>query len=203
MELAGKRLLILGGNLEKEDIKRFAQKNRIELVAAGNNPSADYCKIADEYYNINSTDADAMLSFLSEKEIDGVYLGGNEVVINSATKYLASTDYACYCTNEQWRAIQNKGNFKKLCDDFGLPVARRYKRIDDVKECDFPVITKPVDGSGSRGFSVCRNTEELIRGYSIASEVSFDGEVLIEKFLPNKSVVVIYTFSDGKMYPFR
>ena len=38
------------------------------------------------------------------------------------------------------------------------------------KELDYPVITKPVDSNGSSGFSVCRNTEEFLKGYEKAKE---------------------------------
>ena len=199
-ELKGKVLLLLGGNLEKEDIRKFADINQITLIAVGNNPNADYCKIADEYYDINSTDGPEMINFINAHHVDGVFMGGNEQVIGSATEYLNELGLPCYCTNDQWNMIQNKGNFKKLCQKAGLPVAERFLSVQCVSENDYPVITKPIDGAGSEGFSVCRNREELQAGYEKAKEASFDGDVLIEKFLPNKSVVVIYTFSDGKMY---
>lgn len=68
--------------------------------------------------------------------------------------------------------------------------------MEDCK-IDFPVITKPVDGCGSNGFSICRNTNELKIGYEKAKINSSSGNVLIEKFVKNTSVVVFYTISNG------
>ena len=70
----------------------------------------------------------------------------------------------------------------------------------NIPDSAFPVITKPTDGCGSSGFSVCRNSEELRKGYAIARQASPTGSVIVEKFVKNDGVVVFYTFSNGKMY---
>jgi hypothetical protein len=63
------------------------------------------------------------------------------------------------------------------------------------------VVTKPTDGSGGLGFSVCRNREELIEGYAKAKAVSRSGHVLIEQFSRcNDGIIVYYTFSNGQIH---
>ena len=94
---------------------------------------------------------------------------------------------------------------KDLCVKNGLPVVPRYEvtlnNIEDISEdAFFPVITKPTDGCGSSGFSVCNNLDELKRGYKIAAESSPTGGVIVEKFVKNDGVVVFYTFSEGNVY---
>lgn len=203
-ELIGKRLLILGGSFSKDAMKQFAVEHNVTLIAAGNNPSADMCKIADEYYNVNSTDPDAIKKIITDKAIDGVYLGSSEPVIGSAVSYISQMGFPCYCTKEQWDTIQNKSTLKEHFIRFGLPVAPRYKinpdEIDSLSDTiDFPVITKPADGCGSRGFSICNNTEELKAGYKLAAENSYSDEVIIEKFVNNKGVVAFFSFTNGEM----
>lgn len=201
--LKGKRLLILGGSLWKEAIKQFADENEIILIATGNDQSAGIFEIADEKYGINSTDANAMKELIRSKNIDGVYMGGAEVVIGAACKYLEELEMPCYCTYEQWNTLQNKKNFKELCIRSGLPVVPKYEFEDGnviLPEEVFPVITKPADGCGSSGFSVCRNNEELKRGYRIAYEDSATGSVITEKFVKNDGNVVFYTVSNGNIY---
>lgn len=203
MSLEGKRLLILGGNLWKDAIRQFADEQRITLVATSNDPNAGIFEIADETYLVSSTDADAMKRLIREKNIDGVYMGGSETVISAACQYLNELKMPCYCTKEQWDYLQNKQNFKELCISCGLPVVPRY----EIAEADFdasaanipyPVITKPVDGCGSMGFSVCWNAEELKLGYQKAKASSVSGNVLVERFVKNDGVVVFYTLSDGE-----
>lgn len=202
-KINGKRLLVLGGSYCKDAIKDFAMKNNISLIVAGNDPNAGICEIADEYYNVDSTDSEAMKKILREKKIDGVYLGSSEPVISAAISYVTEMGFPCYCTKKQWDTLQNKLEFKKLCAKNGLPIVPNYI-IDEsnikLAEKEFPVITKPADGCGSSNFSVCKSNAELIKGYFLAKEGSASKKVIVEKFVKNDSVVVFYTFSDGKMY---
>lgn len=202
-DLKGKRLLLLGSNVWRDIIKRFADDYGVTLLFAGNNPG-HLSEIVDEVYKVNSIDHDAMKEFIKSHNVDGVYMGGSELVISHACQYLNELGLPCYCTKEQWDYLQDKGKFKELCIKNGLPVVPRYM-IDpnniqgSVPNEAYPVITKPTDGSGSNGFSVCHNPEELKRGYQIAAENSYSGEVICEKFVNNKGLVAFYSFSNGEM----
>ena len=202
-DLKGKRLLVLGGSLWKNAIKAYTDSQGIRVIAAGNNTDAGIFDIADEKYCINSVKADEMKAFIADKDIDGVYLGGSEVVIGSACKYLAEIHKPCYCVEKQWNLVQNKKQFKQVCIEAGLPTVPEYSVNPQnpvlPEEC-FPVITKPTDGCGSAGFSVCRDNRELKKGYDIAAENSLTGTVIIEKFVKNDANVVFYTVNEGKIY---
>lgn len=203
MELKGKRLLLLGGSLWKDAIQDYAKDKGIVLIATGNDQSAGIFQIAEESYDVDSTDEAVMKRLIIDKKIDGVYMGGSEAVCSIACKYLNEMSVPCYCTKEQWDFLENKANFKSLCEKFGLPVAKHYQfpeKGNDTTQIDYPVIAKPTDGSGSNGFSVCNNIEELRKGYENAKKESPSGNVIIEKFVKNDSVVVFYTFSNGKMH---
>lgn len=202
--LKGKRLLLLGGGTWKEAIRTFAEENGITLVATGNDKSGGIFRISDEGYMVNSIDAPAMKELIRDKNIDGVYMGGSETVISVASEYLNELELPCYCTKEQWEFLQNKANFKQLCKKSGLPVVPQYViDVNDIKGSvpadAYPVITKPTDGCGSNGFSVCRNADELVAGYKKAADDSPTQSVICEKFVKNTGVVVFYTFSNGKV----
>ena len=199
-----KRLLLLGGSQWKDAIKLYADENDVTLLATGNDQSAGIFEIADERYNVNSTDADAMKKLIRDTKVDGVYMGGSETVINSACKYLNEMGLPCYCTHEQWELFQNKRNFKQLLKKHGLPVCPEYivdpQNIGkSIQTTDFPVIVKPADGCGSSGFSVCYTADELETAYKHAADNSPTGTVICEKFVKNQGVVIIYTFSNGKV----
>ena len=203
--LRGKRLLILGGTAWKNAIADFAKDNGVVLIAAGNNPDAKFFEIADESYVVSSTDADTMKKLIREKKIDGVHMGGNETVLTAACEYIREAGLPCYCTKAQWEAIQNKESFKNLCISAGLPVIPQIK-IDETnlkfesEKLDYPVITKPIDGSGSNGFSVCRNPEDFLLGYKKALQNSKAGKVMVEKFVENESVSPFFVLSNGKPF---
>ncbi|MCR4715707.1 MAG: ATP-grasp domain-containing protein, partial [Lachnospiraceae bacterium] len=115
-----------------------------------------------------------------------------------ACQYIKEMGLPCYCTREQWNALQDKRLFKQLCIRFGLPVVKRFD-IESVTASDYPVITKPADGFGSRGFSVCRERSELEKGYANAADSSPTGSVIIEQFVQNDGIVVFYTVSEGRI----
>lgn len=202
-ELEGKRLLILGGSLWKKTIKQFAEDNNIVLVATGNDQSAGIFEIATEKYNVNSIDAVEMKKLIKEKNIDGVYMGGSETVISAACGYLNEMNMPCYCTKEQWNALQNKINFKKLCIQNNLPVVPQYEineNVISIDENEYPLIVKPADGCGSNGFSICKNESELKVGICKAKKNSPTESVIVEKYVENMGNVVFYTVSNGIIY---
>lgn len=204
-DLSGKRLLLLGGSIWKDAIKQFADENEVVLVATGNDTTAGIFEISQEGYRVNSTDIEGMKRLIKEKKIDGVYMGGSEPIIAAASLYLNELSMPCYCTKEQWDWLQDKSRFKELCIKHGLPVVPKYdvnkENIEIITDTiDFPVITKPTDGCGSNGFSVCQNKKEFIDGYEKAAMNSPTQSVICEKFVKNESVVVFYTFSNGKIY---
>lgn len=100
--------------------------------------------------------------------------------------------------------FQNKHNFKELLKKHGLPVCPEYtvdpqNIVKSVPSAEFPVIVKPADGCGSSGFSVCWSADELETAYNHAAENSPTKTVICEKFVKNQGVVVIYTFTNGKV----
>lgn len=203
-DLKGKRLLILGSSVWKDLIRSFADEYGVYLIFAGLYP-APLDKIVDEYYRIDTTDRNVMIPFIREHNIDGVYMGGSEFIISHACSWINEIGLPCYCQKDQWEMLQNKDLFKDLCIKFDLPAAPRYIIDPDnitlsVPEDSYPVITKPTDGSGSSGFSVCHNSDELIKGYEIAANASPTHSVICEKFVKNSGLVVFYSFSNGEMH---
>ena len=202
-KLQAKRLLVLGGSTWKEAIRDFAHEHNIYLIAAAPYHVGIF-DVADESHIIDVTDAQAMIPFIKEHQIDGVYMGGSEPVIESACQYLEELGLPCYCNKFQWDSLQNKKHFKQLCIDNGLPVVPMYNVTrDNINEVapsiPFPVITKPTDGCGSSGFSVCHNEQELYEGYEKASESSVSGSVITERYVKNDAVVGFYTFCNGEV----
>ena len=203
-DIKGKRLLLLGSTVWKDLIKSFADYYGVRLYFAGLYP-APLDDIVEEYYRIDTTDPDVMIPFVKEHKFDGVYMGGSEFIVSHACVWINKLGLPCYCEKEQWDILQDKSRFKDLCIEHGLPVVPKYNVnpldiANSVPEADFPVITKPTDGSGSNGFSVCHNARELERGYRVAAECSPTGSVICEKFVNNNGLVVFFTFSNGDMH---
>ena len=202
-DIRGKKLLLLGSSVWKDLIKSFADHYGVRLFFAGLYP-APLDDIVEEYYRIDTTDPKVMIPFVREHGFDGVYMGGSEFIISHACGWINQLGLPCYCEKEQWDILQDKSRFKDLCIRFGLPVVPKYSidLIDigrSVPQSEYPVITKPTDGSGSNGFSVCHDAKELEMGYHIAANSSPTGSVICEKFVNNHGLVVFFSFSNGRM----
>ena len=152
--LQGKRLLLLGSNLWKDDIKRFAKENGVYLIFAGLYPGI-LDEIADEYYRIDTTDPSVMIPFIKEHDIDGIFMGGSELIISKSCDYINQLGYPCYCTKSQWDVLQNKRAFKDYCKKYKVPTVPEYDICDKLQENNYPVIVKPIDSCASKGINVC------------------------------------------------
>lgn len=196
-----KRLLLLGSNLWKEEIKHLAEEFDAYLIFAGLYPGA-LDSIANEYYRIDTTDPSVMIPFIKEHNIDGVFMGGNEFIISKSCDYINKLGYPCYCTKDQWELLQDKQSFKDLCKKYKVPTVPEFGMDCVLSEHDFPVIVKPTDGSGSRGISVCFNSEEYEKARMKALEDSPSKKILIEKYIDNGGVtnMVKYVAIDGQYY---
>lgn len=200
-ELAGKRLLVLGGSDWKTEIRSFCTEENIRIIAAGNNPSAGISKIADEYYNVDSTDEDSMMKLIKEKRIDGIFSCGSEAVIPHSIHYANKSGMYSYATTEQWTALMNKKNMKSVCSQYGLDIIPEYT-LEDVQKrtITYPVIVKPADSSGSVGITVCDNEAELIKAIECAKAASVSNDLLIEQFITAPFWQMEIYMQDGTPY---
>ena len=195
--LSGKRLLILGSNVYKDLIEEAAREMGLEIIFAGLYPGV-LDDIADEVYRIDTTDPGVMIPFIKTHNIDGIYLGASELIISSACGYVNQLGYPCYYTESQWKLLQNKSEFKKLCAKYDLPVVKEYAYKELDEDC-FPVIVKPVDGCGSKGLALVNNNQQLQSAYMAACKVSSSGKAIIEKKVKNDAIYQYYNIFDGKL----
>ncbi len=198
MDIKGKRLLLLGGTNSAEEIKAFAEKNGVILLATGPYKNTLLKRISDEEYDVDAMDTKALTKLLTDASVDGVFVGCNEDVVPHAIAAAEAAKLPCYCTHEQWDLCANKSKFKAMCRKYGVPVTDEYS-YDNIKHIEFPVIAKPADSCGSQGFSVCYNEDELVEAYKKALPFSRTGNVLIEKYMPYEAVIIHYTLINGEI----
>jgi formate-dependent phosphoribosylglycinamide formyltransferase (GAR transformylase) len=199
--LKGKRLLLLGSNLWKDSLKQYAQANGVYTIFAGLYPGP-LDEIANEYHRIDSTDPSVMIPFIKEHNIDGIFMGGSELIISKACDYINLLGYPCYCTKEQWDILQNKKLFKEVCRKYKVPTVPEYSINDGLLSNDFPVIVKPIDSCGSRGISICHDERQYLEAKQKALGASPSSSIIIEKYVDNGglTLVVSYIAIDGNYY---
>ncbi len=198
-----KKLLILGGKpIGSCELVRAAQKKGIYTIVADylETEQSAAKRIADEAWLVSTADLDKLEKMAKEAEIDGVLSGVHEFNIEKMIALCERLNLPCYTNLSQWEYCKDKSKFKQLCREHGVPVSPEYDISEADNDAIYPVIVKPVDSSGSRGFSVCNNKEDLLKGYENALSFSESKKVLIEKYMPNDAVIIHYTLIDGQIY---
>ena len=203
MGLKGKRLLITGGTNFADDIRNYAQRNGIILIAAGNIPDTPLKRIADEQYDVDTTDLPAMLKLSEKTRIDGIFAGGSEPNIITAIRLTERLGLPYYCDMAQSNALMNKANFKALCRRFEIPITREYniRSVSDLSnpdiQVDYPIVVKPVDSCGSKGVAFCLSRWELEKAMEDAVRFSESGRVIVEEYTEGDEISAVYTICNG------
>lgn len=206
-DLTGKRLLILGGTQIQCEVIRMAKKMGVTTVVTDyNKPENSPGKlICDEHYMVSCTDVEAVVELIKEKNIDGVLVGFNDMLLPYYADICEKAGLPCYGTREQFEIYTNKDKYKALCREYNVPTVKEYQidlnNIDEsIASIEYPVLVKPSDSSGSRGITRCDNVEELKEAVSVARKFSKTDVVLVEQYLKGREVTVFWIFQDGNYY---
>lgn len=199
-----KKVLVLGGKPigSVELVNRLHELGHYVIVTdylpVGESPAK---AIADECWDVSTADIDELHQRIKNSHIDAVMTGVHEFNISRMLELCELAKLPCYCTIDRWKDCNNKGRFKELCRSNNIPTAKVYslKEVaNNVCSGDFPLIVKPIDGSGSRGFHICNDASELEEYYEKAKAFSASRNVLIEQFIPYDAVIIHYTMVNGK-----
>lgn len=204
-ELAGKRLLVLGGTRISCEIIRKAQEMGLTVAVTDYFPveKSPGKQIADEIYDVSTIDVDAVVQLIHERNIDGVTMGYSDMLLPYYAEICRKAGLPAYGTKEQFNIFTNKANFKALCRKFGVPTIKEYSvNIENFTgdNIRYPVLVKPVDSSGARGISICNAKEELIEAVRKARSFSQKRDVLIERYMACREVTAFWLFIDGNYY---
>ena len=198
--LKNKKLLIIGGDSFSVDIVKTAQSMGIYTIVTDwyDTKRSPAKLVADEYWNTSIEDYESLTKQIKEHHVDGILTGFTDSYLLAYQHLCEINNLPSYGTKEQFEILTNKALYKEWCKKFNVPTIQQYNATDP--DIQFPVIIKPVDGSGSRGLHVCHNQEELQDAIAASKKSSRQGEVIIERYMTGREVTIFWTFVDGKYY---
>ncbi len=198
--LKNKKLLILGGDSFSIDIVDTAKSMGVyTIVTDWYDVKRSPAKlVADEYWNISIDDYNLLSQKIKESGVDGVFTGFTDSYLLPYQHLCEINNLPSYGTKKQFEILTNKSLYKELCRRFGVPTIKQYDITSN--DIHYPVIVKPVDGSGSRGLQICYNYQELQVAIVEAKKLSKKGDVIIEHYMIGREVTVFWTFVDGEYY---
>ena len=205
--LDGKKILVISSDSSDESFVEAAKALGAYVVCC--DKYSDYRvspakALADEAWDMDYSDTDAVAKKSISVGIDGVIAGYSEDRVLAACRISKAIGRPFYATEEQIDITRNKRLFKELCVKHGVPIPQDYcandlLRGENSTVVHYPVIVKPADNGGRKGISICANQTELKTAIQAAAEQSKKGEVVVEDYINGTELCAVYTIVDGEI----
>ena len=190
-----KRILMLGGSMQQIPIIKRAKEMGLYVITCDYCPDNPGHKLADEYYNVSTTDLDAVLELAKKLNIDGIVAYASDPAAPTAA-YVSEKLGLPGNPYQSVKLLTEKDLFRKFLKDHSLncPKAQGFTNYEDalaaIGDFHFPVMVKPVDSSGSKGVVKIYGVDELKGAVDEALSYSRGKRFIIEEFIVKKGYQV-------------
>ena len=201
-----KRLLILGGGFLQAYVIKKAKELGYWVMVLDADPHAIGFRYADESAVIDIVDEEACLKYAREKQIDGVLTAATDFSILAVSRI--ATELALHGINyDSARIIKNKAAVRRCLyesqpndSNFTFEITSIEQIPQVLKSIRFPVMVKPVDGSGSRATSKVENGDGFEKACKNAIRWSLSHRVIVEPFFQGREYGVESFVDNGTIH---
>lgn len=187
-----KRLLVIGAGFLQSFIIKKAKEMGIYVLALDGDKDAEGFKYADEFEIIDITNFEKCLKYAQEKFIDGVMTGATDYGVIT-TSYIAEKLNLPGIEMNISKLVKDKYQISRVLNEINHNYFKQLYKIRDVKELDelqcklsYPLIVKPIDGSGSKGVNKVNCLDELNKSVIDALNNSKLGVAMIQDYIMGK-----------------
>lgn len=183
-----KKVLMLGGSLYQTYAIKEAVKMGYYVITCDYLPSNPGHQYAHEYYNVSTTDKEAVLELAKRLNVDGIVAYASDPAAPTAA-YVCEKLGLPTSPYKSVEVLSKKHLFRQYLAEhgFNVPNARSYTSYEDAeKDIDsfkLPVMVKPVDSSGSKGINKLVDKKQLKTFFEDALSYSREKKVIIEEFI--------------------
>ena len=183
-----KRVLMLGGSIYQTYAIKEAVKMGHYVITCDYLPDNPGHKYAHEYYNVSTTDKEAVLELAKKLEVDGIVAYASDPAAPTAA-YVCEKLGLPTSPYKSVEILSKKHLFRQYLTEhgFNVPKAKSYKTYEDAEKdmgtFHLPVMVKPVDSSGSKGINKMTDKSQLRTFVEDALSYSRDKIFLIEEFI--------------------
>lgn len=179
---------MLGGSAFQAPSIITAKQMGLYVITCDYLPENPGHKYADEYYNVSTTDKDAVLELARKLRIDGIVCYASDPSAPTAA-YVAEKLGLPGNPYKSVNILANKDLFRTFLAEnkFKVPRAKGYSSLqaalDELHTFKMPVMVKPVDSCGSKGVSKIVGREQLTKAVEDALVYSRCRRFIIEEYV--------------------
>lgn len=185
-----KKVLLLGGSHFQVPSVKTAKKLGYYTITCDYCPDNPGHQYADEYYNVSTTDKEAVLDLARKLQIDGIVCYASDPAAPTAA-YVSEKMGFPTSPYESVEILANKDKFREFLkqNNFNVPKAKGYAyeeidlMLEEMTQFKFPVMVKPVDSSGSKGVRKVDAGEDIRQAVQEALKYSRSKRFIIEEYL--------------------
>lgn len=185
-----KKILLLGGSHFQIPSIQTAKRMGYYTITCDYLPDNPGHRYADEYYNVSTTDQDAVLELARKLNIDGIVCYASDPAAATAA-YVSEKMGFPTSPYQSVVILSQKDKFRKFLAGHGFctPKAKGYayeemkQMLMELADFKFPVMVKPVDSSGSRGVRKVENVNEIPSAVEAAMKYSRCKRFVIEEYV--------------------
>lgn len=186
---------MLGGAMQQIPAIKAAKEMGCYVITCDYLPGNPGHSFADEYYNVSTTDKDAVLKLAEELKIDGIVAYASDPAAPTAA-YVSEQLGIPGNPYKSVTILTEKDKFRAFLSENGFNTPKAIGATDfdtafsAVKNLKFPVMVKPVDASGSKGVVKIFSVDEFKAAYDEAMSYSRSGRIVVEEFIKKKGYQV-------------
>ena len=186
-----RRILMLGGSTSQVCAIKKAKEMGLYVIVCDYLPDNPGQFVADEFYQISTTDKDAVLELAKKLNLDGVVCYASDPAAPTAAYVCEKLGFPT-SPYESVMVLSNKDTFRKYLKEngFNTPDAESYTELEtlkkDAENFKYPVMIKPVDSSGSKGINKIYSKDDILWAYEDAMKYSRCKRIVAEGFIQKK-----------------
>lgn len=201
-----KKLLMLGGGFLQNFVIKKAREMGYYVYCLDADPKAVGFESANESAVINIIDPEACLEFAKDKNVDGVLTAATDFSVLTMS-YIAQEMGLPGINYASAKLIKNKATVRKClfeakADDTGYSyeISSPDQIVEIKNKVVYPIMMKPVDGSGSRGASKVEKAEDFEHACVFAMQGSISHRAVAEPFVVGREYGVESFVDNGEIH---
>lgn len=186
-----KRILLLGGSAQQVIAIRTAKEMGFYTVLCDYLPDNPGQYVADKYYNVSTTDIEAVYQVAKSEKVDGILAYASDPAAYPASVVCErlglptnpSKSVAILGVKHLFRKFLQENGFACPQNISFSPTIQLNELESKLVDFQFPIIIKPTDSSGSKGVTKLTDLNELAQAIKWADSYSRNKVLIAEEFI--------------------